>query len=316
MRCFLITYDDGTVKRLSVDEAVSRFTVGREERNNIVIMDDRMSREHGTFEVNLDEIVYHDSSRNGSLVNNRVIKNSAVRLYPGDSIELFGATVLYESDGETDETTGGIIIESDTPSIPVVMKGISPQRKLLAAIVIFLVLVVVGVTLALFIRENREMGEDPENISTPAVMEPVDESLTMPDEIPGLIIEEFQAGVITEEDGRFIVIKETDSITREPGTMFGVYFRYELVQDDPVEYVQEEYYPSFPIDWEGWAEKNGNYTPNPDSTSAEYRMTLSPDEDEAARVWYVDENFPLGEMTWDIFFAGEKYRTVTFTIVE
>ena len=316
MRSFLITYDDGTVKRLSVDESVSRFTIGREEHNNIVIRDDRMSREHGVFEVSLEEIVYHDSSRNGSLVNGRVVKGSAVRLFPGDSIELFGATVLYETDSTTNETTGGMFIESETPSFPVVMNGISPQRKFLAAVVVLLIISVVAITLVFFIKERRELRVGPEDIETPAVTESNDSDIPMTDEVPGIMILEFYAGIISEEDGRFIVIEETTTISRTPGTMFGVYFRYNILDENPVEYFQDEYYPSFPPTWDGWSEGNGNFITFPDTHRAEYRVILSPESDEAARIWYMDEAYPLGEITWDIYFANILYRTVTFTIVE
>ena len=316
MRNFLITYDDGKVKRLSVDEAVSRFSVGREEHNNIVIRDDRMSREHGVFEVSLEEIVYRDSSRNGSLVNGRVVKNSAVRLFPGDSIELFGATVVYEANDTSEETTGGLIIESDTPSVPVIMGGISPQRKALAAAVVFLILAVVAVTLVFFIQERREFNVDPEREVTPAATESLDADIPVTDEIPGMIILEFHAGVMSKEDGRFVIVEETTTIPRIPGTLFGVYFRYNLIDENPVEYFQDEQYPSAPLEWEGWSEGNGNFTTFPDMNRAEYRVSLSPQEDEAARVWYVDEEYPLGEITWDIYFADIPYRTVTFTVVE
>lgn len=316
MRNFLITYDDGKVKRLSVDEAVSRFSVGREEHNNIVIRDDRMSREHGVFEVSLEEIAYRDSSRNGSLVNGRVVKNSAVRLFPGDSIELFGATVLYEADDTSEETTGGLIIESDTPSVPVVMGGISPQRKALAAIIVFLILAVVAVTLVFFIKERREFNVEPEHVLTPAATESLGADIPATDEIPGMLILEFHAGIMSEEDGRFVIVEETTTIPRIPGTLFGVYFRYNLIDENPVEYFQEEQYPSAPPEWEGWSEGNGNFTTFPDMNRAEYRVSLSPQEDEAARIWYVDEEYPLGEITWDIYFADIPYRTVMFTVVE
>jgi len=316
MRSFLITYDDGTMKRLSVDDAVSRFTVGREGHNNIVIQDDRMSREHAVFEVSLEEIVYRDSSRNGSLVNGRVVKNSAVLLFPGDSIELFGATVLYESDGVSDETTGGLIIESDTPSMPVVMRGISPQRKVLAAVVVLLIVTIVAFTLVFFVKERREFNVDPEHTDAPAAPESIDTPIPMTDEIPGMMVLEFHAGIISEEDGRFGIVEETTTVSRVPGAMFGVYFRYTIIEEDPVEYFQDEYYPSFPPTWEGWSEGNGSFSTFPDIYRAEYRALLSPEEDEAARVWYIDEEFPLGEITWDIYFEDILYRTVTFTVVE
>ena len=316
MRSFLITYDDGTVKRLSVDEAVSRFTVGREEHNNIVIRDDRMSREHGVFDVSVDEIIYHDSSRNGSLVNGRVVRSSTVRLFPGDSIELFGATVLYETDGNSDEATGGLIIESDTPSVPIIMRGISLQRKFLAAVVVFLILSVVAITMVFFIKERRELNLGTENMATPTVTELIASETPIIDEIPGMMVLEFYAGIISEEDGRLVIVEETTTIPRIPGSMFGVYFRYNIIEEDPVEYFQDEYYPSFPLTWEGWSEGNGNFETFPDENRAEYRVSLSPDEDEAARGWYMDEEYPLGEMTWDIYFADILYRTVTFTVVE
>lgn len=316
MRSFLITYDDGTMKRLSIDGAVFRFTVGRESHNNIVIRDDRMSREHGAFEVSLEGIVYRDSSRNGSLVNGRVIKNGAVRLYPGDSIELFGATVFYETDDTVSDTPGRLSIESDTPSAPILLSGISPQRKVLAAVVILLILSVVAITLVFFIGERRESGVDSEHAGPLTETEPVDTGIPMTDEIPGLMILEFHAGVIAEVDGRFDIVEETATVPRVPGTLFGVCFRYDIINGEPMEYFQDERYPSFPLTWEGWSEGNGAFTPFPDTHRAEYRMILSPEEDEAARVWYVDEDYPLGEMTWDIYFNDVLYRTVTFTVVE
>jgi hypothetical protein len=316
MKSFLITYDDGSVKRLSVEQEVSRFTVGREGHNNIVIRDDRMSREHGTFEISLEDIVYRDSSRNGSLVNGRVVKNSEVLLFPGDSIELFGATVLYESDGDVRDSTGGLIVDSTASSIPIVMRGISPQRKALAAIVVFLILAVVAITLVLFIKERREFGQGPENVMVPTITGVGDADIPMADEIPGLIILEFHAGIIAEEEGRLVIVEKTTDIPLVPGTMFGVSFRYDIIDESSMEYFQEEHYPSFPESWEGWSEGNGNFTPFPDSNRAEYRITLSPEEHEAARVWYVDEDFPPGEITWDIYFADVLYRTVTFTVTE
>ncbi|MBN1882561.1 MAG: FHA domain-containing protein [Deltaproteobacteria bacterium] len=316
MKSFLITYDDGTVRRLSIDEDVSRFTVGREKQNNIVIHDDRMSREHGVFEVSLDGIVYRDSSRNGSLVNGRVVKNSAVWMYPGDSIELFGAMVLYENDGTSSDTTGRLSIESDTPSVPIMMQGISPQRRLLAAVVIILILSVVAITLVFFIKERREFRIDPEGTIAPTGTESVDTGISMADEIPGLMILEFYAGIIAEEDDRFVILEETTTIPRVPGTLFGVCFRYDVINGEPVEYFQDEQYPSFPNTWEGWSEGSGAFTPFPDAHRAEYRTTLSPEEDAAARVWYVDEEYPLGEMTWEVYFNDVLYRTITFTVVE
>jgi hypothetical protein len=275
-----------------------------------------MSREHGAFEASLEGIVYRDFSRNGSLVNGQVIKNGAVRLFPGDSIELFGATVLYETDDAAGDTTRGLSIESDTPSVPILMRGISPQRKLLAAVVVVVILSVVAVSLVLFVRDRRESGVVPEDSVLTGETEPVDSETIMTDDIPGLMILEFSAGIITEEDGRFVVVEETATIPRVPGTLFGVSFRYDIIDEDPVEYVQEEYYPTFPTTWKGWSEGNGAFTPFPDTHRAEYRMILSPEEDAAARVWYVDEEFPPGEMTWDIYFSDVLYRTVSFTVVE
>lgn len=80
--------------RLSVRPGAMR--IGRAQDNDIVLLDDRVSRHHGQVTLRLGMLVYTDlGSTNGSYVNGGAV--SEIALGPGDVLQLGNSTVTIES---------------------------------------------------------------------------------------------------------------------------------------------------------------------------------------------------------------------------
>ncbi len=79
-----IVRSDGSRERLPLVEKIT--TIGR-AKADLVLVDTRVSRRHGEFEVGPDGLTYRDTgSSNGSLLNGRVVANA--QLKPGDVLKL------------------------------------------------------------------------------------------------------------------------------------------------------------------------------------------------------------------------------------
>ncbi len=81
------------VARLPVRPGTIR--IGRSLDNDVVLVDDRVSRHHGQIGVRLGMLVYTDlGSTNGSFMNGSVV--SEIALGPGDTLQLGSSTVTIE----------------------------------------------------------------------------------------------------------------------------------------------------------------------------------------------------------------------------
>ena len=139
-----------------------------------------------------------------------------------------------------------------------------------------------------------------------------------PEELTCCVITNFKAGIITESNFGSVDVFETGTIPYVPGTTFGVYFEYESISGAPIQYFEEEFFPSPPGNWEMWEGSTGSYQtyPEEDPVRAVYTEILSPDSNMFISTWGLNQaGDPLGEWTWDIYFDGEYFTTVVFTIV-
>ena len=139
-----------------------------------------------------------------------------------------------------------------------------------------------------------------------------------PEELTCCVITNFKAGIITESNFGSVDVFETGTIPYVPGTTFGVYFEYESTSGSPIQYFEEEFFPSPPNNWEMWEGSTGSYQtyPEEDPVRAVYTEILSSDSNMFISTWGLNKaGDPLGEWTWDIYFDGEYYTTVVFTIV-
>lgn len=82
------------VTRVAVRAGTLR--IGRARDNDVVLMDDRVSRHHGQVAVRLGMLVYSDlASTNGSYVNGGAV--TEIALGPGDVLQVGNSTVTIES---------------------------------------------------------------------------------------------------------------------------------------------------------------------------------------------------------------------------
>jgi hypothetical protein len=178
-----------------------------------------------------------------------------------------------------------------------------------------------------------EEGEAP-SIAIPGVTDPEDEgrpeestipiipgftspyAYGSPEELTCCVITNFKAGIITESNFGSVEVIETGTIPYSPGTTFGVYFEYESTSGAPIQYFEEEFFPSPPHIWEMWEGSTGSYQTYPEENRAVYTEILSPDSNKFISTWGLNPaGDPLGEWTWDIYFDGEYFTTVVFNIV-
>ena len=139
-----------------------------------------------------------------------------------------------------------------------------------------------------------------------------------PGELTCCTITNFKAGIITESNFGSVDVLETGAVPYVPGTTFGVYFEYESNSGAPIQYFEEEFFPSPPQIWEMWEGSTGSYQTYPEEIPARavYTEILSPDSDMFISTWGLNQaGDPLGEWTWDLYFDGEYFTTVVFTIV-
>jgi|GEM_PF-1521977 len=139
-----------------------------------------------------------------------------------------------------------------------------------------------------------------------------------PKDLTCCVITDFKAGIITEKNFGSVEVYETGTIPYVPGTTIGVYFEYESVTGAPIQYYEEEFFPSPPRNWEMWEGSTGSYQtyPDEDPVRAVYTEILSPDSNMFMSTWGLNEaGDPLGEWTWDIYLDGEYFTTVVFNIV-
>lgn len=139
-----------------------------------------------------------------------------------------------------------------------------------------------------------------------------------PEELTCCVITNFKAGIITESNFGSVEVFETGTIPYVPGTTFGVYFEYESTGGGPIQYFEEEFFPSPPQSWEMWEGSTGSYQTysDEDPVRAVYTEILSPDSNMFISTWGLNQaGDPLGEWTWDIYFDGEYFTTVVFNIV-
>lgn len=137
-----------------------------------------------------------------------------------------------------------------------------------------------------------------------------------PEELTCCVITNFKAGIITESNFGSVEVLETGIVPYVPGTTFGVYFEYESTSDSPIQYFEEEFFPSPPQGWEMWEGSTGSYQTYPEENRAVYTEILSPDSNMFISTWGLNQaGDPLGEWTWDIYFDGEYFTTVVFNIV-
>ena len=134
-----------------------------------------------------------------------------------------------------------------------------------------------------------------------------------PEELTCCVITNFKAGIITESNFGSVEVFETGTIPYVPGTTIGVYFEYESVSGSPIQYYEEEFFPSPPYNWDMWEGSTGSYQTYPEENRAVYTQILSPDSNMFISTWGLNEaGDPLGEWTWDIYFDGEYFTTVVF----
>jgi len=183
--------------------------------------------------------------------------------------------------------------------------------------------------------EAMEEGEPP-SLSIPGVSAPDDEGAPerpevsmipgyaspyaygSPEELTCCVITNFKAGIISEKNFGSVDVFETGTIPYVPGTTIGVYFEYESISGAPIQYFEEEFFPSPPQIWEMWEGSTGSYQTYEEENPARavYTEILSPDSTMFMSTWGLHEaGDPLGEWTWDIYFDGEYYTTVVFNIV-
>jgi hypothetical protein len=279
MKAFKITYEDGKVRMLESDDQT--FSVGRAVKNNIVVKNDKVSREHGHFTVEGGLVTYYDQSKNGSKVNGKVVHNKGVHLQIGDTIEVPGAKIVYKGD---DMKAG----PSRAPAA-----AVSSRAPIIAA-VSFLVLILVAAALVyFFVYAGKEEY----------------------DSLACCKIRNFQAGVITADPMGNVTVFESETIPRIPDTKFGVYFQYESKSGQPIKYHQEMLYPYLPENWESWVTGEGIFQLFPSESRGVFSTTLPADKTSFARAITMDALYPVGTQTWKIYLDNELYKTVSFTVV-
>ncbi|MBN1573118.1 MAG: FHA domain-containing protein [Deltaproteobacteria bacterium] len=276
MKVFKITYEDGKVKRLESEDQT--FKVGRASNNNIVIRNDKVSREHGHFTVGGGMVTYFDRSKNGSLVNGEKVHNSGVHLKIGDVVELPGARIEYKGDDMRDKEA--------PPTV-------SLAAPIIAAVSFLVVLLGVAALIYFFGYAKRPQY----------------------DSLNCCKISNFQAGVITIDPMGNATVFESPTIPRIPDTKFGVYFQYESKSEKPIKYHQEMLYPYLPENWETWITDEGIFQLFPSENRGVFSTTLPAEKTSFTRVVTLDALYPVGTQTWKIYLDNELYKTVSFTVV-
>ncbi|GEM_PF-3074394 len=276
MKVFKITYEDGKVKRLESDEET--FKVGRASSNNIVIRNEKVSREHGHFTVGGGMVTYFDRSKNGSLVNGEKVHNSGVHLKIGDVVELSGAKIEYKGDD---------MRAAEAPA------AASLTAPIIAA-VSFLIVLLGAAALIYFFGYAGKPKYDSLNCCK---------------------ISNFQAGVITTDPMGKTTVFESPTIPRIPDTKFGVYFEYESKSEKPIKYHQEMLYPYLPENWESWITGEGIFQLFPSENRGVFSTTLPAEKTVFTRIVTLDSLYPVGTQTWKIYLDNELYKTVSFTVV-
>ena len=276
MKVLEIRYDDGNVRRVEFDNQT--YKVGRSSHNEIVIKNNKVSREHGHFTAGGGIVTYFDRSKNGSKVNGKIVKGSGVQLQVGDVVELSGARIEFRGD---DMRAGAAAGPVDT-KVPVI------------AAVSFLAVLLIVATLIYFLAYSPK-GEY--------------------DSVDCCKIENFRAGVITTDMLGAVSVVETSSIPRIPDTKFGVSFDYEIKNGRSVKYHQEILYPYVPEGMESWVNSDGIFQLFPKQNRGIFTTTLTADRKTFARVFTMDALHPVGAQTWKIYLDEELYKTVTFMVV-
>jgi hypothetical protein len=277
MKVFKITYEDGKVKRLESEDQT--FKVGRASTNNIVIKNQKVSREHGHFTVGGSMVTYFDRSKNGTMVNGEVVHNSGVHLKIGDVVELPGARIEYRGDDAR------VAAAEERPA-----SGLAAP---VIAAVSFLVLILVAAALIYFFGYAKKPQYDSLNCCN---------------------ISNFQAGVIATDSMGNVSVFESPTIPRIPNTKFGVYFEYESKSEKPIKYHQEMLYPYLPKNWESWITDEGIFQLFPSENRGVFSTTLPAEKSTFVRAVTLDALYPVGTQTWKIYLDNELYKTVSFTI--
>ena len=279
MKVLEIRYSDGNVRRVEFDNQT--YKVGRSSHNDIVIKNEKVSREHGHFTAGGGIVTFFDRSKNGSKVNGKTVKNSGVQLQVGDAVELPGARIEFRGD---DMRAGGAAAAGPMDSkVPVI------------AAVSFLAVLLIAAALIYFLAYAPKGKYD-----------------TVVDCCK---IANFRAGVITTDVLGAVTVVETSNIPRIPDTKFGISFDYEIKNSKSVKYHQEILYPYIPEGMESQVTTDGIFQLFPKENRGIFASTLTADKGTFAKVFTMDAVYPVGPQTWKIYLDDELIKTITFVVV-
>jgi hypothetical protein len=131
-------------------------------------------------------------------------------------------------------------------------------------------------------------------------------------------IKNFKAGILHFDDKQeFTDITETTTVPYVPGTYMGIYFEYTSKTGKPINYREEEFFPSPPQNWSLWEGSEGSYRTFPEENRAEYKTVLPPEKTSSSFLshWgFNPSGDPIGQWRWDIYFNEEYYTTVIFNV--
>jgi FHA domain len=277
MKVLEIRYSDGNVRRVEFDNQT--YKVGRSSHNDIVIKNEKVSREHGHFTASGGVVTFFDRSKNGSKVNGKTVKNSGVQLQVGDVVELPGARIEFRGD---DMRAGAAAGPMDS-KVPVI------------AAVSFLAVLLIVAALVYFLAYSPKGEYD-----------------TVVDCCK---IANFRAGVITTDVLGTVTVVETSTIPRIPDTKFGISFDYEIKNGKSVKYHQEILYPYVPEGMESQVTGDGIFQLFPKENRGIFTSTLTADKGTFAKVFTMDAVYPVGAQAWKIYLDDELFKTITFVVV-